>query len=89
MTRSNEDARYLCVECGGFVDHRRYKLGYKVCLECGELAAKKTRHTIVPMSKSNYVVVTDLDLLKGLNKYAQTEHTPHRKLSAGANKVRW
>ena len=66
----NEDTRYLCPQCGGFVDHRRVKLGYKLCTHCGEEAAKQRRHTIVPMAKSNYVVVTDIDLLKGLNKYA-------------------
>lgn len=66
----SEDTRYLCPECGGYVDHRRVKLGYKLCLDCGDIAAKQRRHTIVPMAKSNYVVVTDIDLLKGLNKYA-------------------
>lgn len=66
----SEDTRYLCPECGGYVDHRRVKLGYKLCLDCGDIAARKHRHTIVPMAKSNYVVVTDIDLLKGLNKYA-------------------
>ena len=66
----NEDTRYLCPQCGGFVDHRRVKLGYRLCIHCGEEAARKRRHTIVPMAKSNYVVVTDIDLLRGLNKYA-------------------
>jgi DNA-directed RNA polymerase subunit RPC12/RpoP len=68
---SNEDARYLCVECGGYIPHARYKLGYNRCLECGEVRARNTRHTIVNMAKSNYIVVTDLSLLKGLNKYAK------------------
>ena len=65
----------------------RWAIGYKTCMPCGEKASKKTRHTIVPMSKSNYVVVTDLELLKGLNKYAQTEHTPHRGLINSTNKT--
>jgi hypothetical protein len=29
--------------------------------------AKQRRHTIVPMPKSNYIVVTDRTLLVGLN----------------------
>ena len=36
-------------------------------MECGESNAKAKKHTIVPMHKSNYVVVTDLEILKGIN----------------------
>lgn len=50
----------------------RAKLGFRTCMSCGEKEAKKTRHTVVPMAKSNYVLVTDKELLKGLNKYAST-----------------
>jgi len=46
---------------------QRYRLGYKTCLTCGERAAKKVKHTIAPMPKSNYMLFTDLSLLKGLN----------------------
>ena len=63
----NEDARYLCVVCTGFIAHARYKLGYNTCLQCGEIAARRQTHCIVPMPKSNYIVVTDPELLKGLN----------------------
>ena len=58
--------------CGEDVPTQRAQLGYRTCLVCGDKAARATRHTIVPMAKSNYVVVTDLQLLKGLNKYANT-----------------
>lgn len=58
---------YQCVECGDDIEEARYKLGYKLCLFCGEKHAKSYKHTIVPMPKSNYIVVTDLELLKGLN----------------------
>ena len=64
---SYEDARYLCVECGGFVDHRRYALGYKVCLECGEYHAKQVKHTIAPLNKSNYYYISSMETLKQLN----------------------
>jgi ribosomal protein L37AE/L43A len=63
----DEDARYLCVECGGYVDHKRYKLGYKVCLDCGEYHAKQVKHTIAPINKSNYMYISDLSQLKQLN----------------------
>jgi hypothetical protein len=63
----------ICLCCyAERVPPARVRLGYKTCLSCGETAAKKTRHTIVPVAKSNYVVVTDRTLLKGLNKYANT-----------------
>ena len=57
----------LCVSCGDHVLDARYKLGYKTCLRCGESRAIQVRHCIVPMPKSNYIVVTDLALLQGLN----------------------
>ena len=56
-----------CVECGDDVSDGRYNLGYKTCLSCGEKHALNYKHTIVPMPKSNYIVVTDYELLKGLN----------------------
>jgi ribosomal protein L37AE/L43A len=45
----------------------RYALGYRTCLTCGEKHAKKVKHTVAPMPKSNYMLFTDLSLLKGLN----------------------
>ena len=64
----SEDSRYLCTACyGGYVPHARWRLGYSTCLPCGEQQAKEHKHTIVPMPKSNYIVVTDYSLLKGLN----------------------
>jgi hypothetical protein len=38
-----------------------------MCLTCGEREAVKRKHTIAPMHKSNYLVITNLDDLKGLN----------------------
>lgn len=63
----NEDARYLCVVCGGYIAHARYKLGYKTCLPCGEDAAKQVKHTIAPLNKSNYMYISDLTHLQQLN----------------------
>jgi hypothetical protein len=36
-------------------------------MPCGEAAAKQRKHTIVPMHKSNYIVVTNREDLKGIN----------------------
>jgi len=53
--------------CGEEIDPRRYILGYKFCLWCGEERAREVRHCIVPMNKSNYIPVTDASMLKQLN----------------------
>jgi len=53
--------------CGACISEGRMALGYTVCLTCGENKANEKRHTVVPMPKSNYILVTDLSLLKGLN----------------------
>jgi hypothetical protein len=36
-------------------------------MPCGEEASRHTRRTIAPMHKSNYMLITNLDDLKGLN----------------------
>jgi hypothetical protein len=37
-------------------------------VSCGEKQARQKKHCIVPMHKSNYVVVTDKDVLTGVNQ---------------------
>ncbi len=56
-----------CSKCGEVVPPLRAQLGYTLCLPCGEVTARQRRHTIAPLPKSNYMVFTDLSLLKGLN----------------------
>ena len=56
-----------CVSCAETFSAARAALGYKLCLPCGETAAKKVRHCTVPLNKSNYMLVTDRDTLKQLN----------------------
>lgn len=57
----------MCVECGESYARARRDLGYHTCVSCGEEAARKRKHCIVPMPKSNYIVVTDPEILLGLN----------------------
>jgi hypothetical protein len=52
----------------GKVPFRRWKAGYFTCLACGEEQARAVKHCIVPMHKSNYVVVSDRNLLTGVNQ---------------------
>jgi hypothetical protein len=56
-----------CQVCKVEVKQARWDLGYRTCLDCGEVDARSFKHTIVPMPKSNYIVVTDMALLRGLN----------------------
>jgi len=56
-----------CQVCMDMVKQARWDLGYRTCLVCGDKEAKQVKHTIVPMPKSNYIVVTDMALLRGLN----------------------
>lgn len=57
----------LCVTCGDTYSAARRLAGYQLCLPCGEDRARNVRHTIVPMHKSNYLLITDRDDLLGIN----------------------
>jgi predicted nucleic-acid-binding Zn-ribbon protein len=57
----------LCIKCGDHVLDARWRLGYSTCLKCGEVEARQTKHTIAPMHKSNYMVITNKLDLQGLN----------------------
>ena len=56
-------------DCGEEIKPARFALGYRVCLACGEARAKERfkSYTIAPMHKSNYMLITNLNDLKGLN----------------------
>jgi len=57
----------ICLQCGMDFDWARFKLGYKVCMVCGDKLAKGVRRCVVPLNKSNYMMVTDMNILKQLN----------------------
>jgi hypothetical protein len=58
-----------CIHCDDDIDPRRAALGYKLCLFCGEEAAREERKgwTIAPLHKSNYMLLTSKEDLKGIN----------------------
>jgi ribosomal protein L37AE/L43A len=56
-----------CEKCGEAVESRRWAAGFHLCMTCGEREARKVKHCIVPMHKSNYVVITDKRDLMGIN----------------------
>jgi hypothetical protein len=57
-----------CRFCGVLIPVGRHDLGYDTCMGCGEIRARRVKHTIVPMHKSNYIVVTDYSLLTQLTR---------------------
>lgn len=58
-----------CKLCGdGIKPPERFtKLNIALCLDCGDEVAHERKFTVVPMNKSNYMLVTDQDILKQLN----------------------
>ena len=63
LVRPNE-----CAECGDpILPPKRAELGYTTCLSCGDKQAKQVVRTVAPMHKSNYMLFTDLNDLKGIN----------------------
>ena len=58
-----------CCWCGDDIEPARWALGYRVCLFCGEEAARleRTSWCVAPMHKSNYMLITDRRDLHGLN----------------------
>lgn len=56
-------------KCGNPVHPLRVKAGYYWCMDCGENKAKQARLSwcIAPLNKSNYILITDPQDLKGLN----------------------
>lgn len=62
-----ETKLHMCWNCGDDVADKRWALGYRLCLWCGEELARERKHCIVPLNKSNYIAVTDPAMLKQLN----------------------
>ena len=64
----NEQYLPICTHCYAVrVEPHRARAIRPTCMECGEIVAKQRKHTVVPMPKSNYILVTDPSLLVGLN----------------------
>ena len=57
----------LCRSCDEQYSTERWRLGYKHCMPCGEKLSRETVRTVAPMHKSNYMLITDMNDLKGIN----------------------
>jgi ribosomal protein L37AE/L43A len=67
MKQNRVEYKNLCKKCFSHVLDARWKLGYTTCLQCGEAEAKLKKHTVAPMHKSNYTLITNRADLVGLN----------------------
>ena len=58
-----------CSRCGDEIERKRSEMGYKYCLLCGEELAIAERKSwcVAPMHKSNYMLITNMQDLRGLN----------------------
>jgi ribosomal protein L37AE/L43A len=57
----------LCKDCYTPFSVERFRLGYSVCLDCGDTAARKVVFTTAPINKSNYMLITNVTELSQLN----------------------
>jgi ribosomal protein L37AE/L43A len=65
---SNNNHKPLCRNCDEEYATARWRLGYKHCMPCGEkLSHEKSYALVAPMHKSNYMLITDTNDLKGIN----------------------
>ena len=61
-----------CADCTTPYNPARAALGIPYCMPCGEKRSEEVVRTVVPMHKSNYVLVTDLTLLPMLTRPGRT-----------------
>lgn len=59
-----------CIGCGEYYSVRRARLGYNVCLDCGDYQATEQRASwcTVPLPKQGYTLVTRKEDLLHLNQ---------------------
>lgn len=64
----NEHYLPICTCCYAVrVEPQRAKAIRPTCAACGEQLAKQVRHTIAPINKSNYMLISNRDELRQLN----------------------
>lgn len=63
--------KYACVVCHDSIAARRAALGYRTCLMCGEVSAKREQaqkaSMCIPVNKSTPTYISDITLLQQLN----------------------
>lgn len=56
-----------CKDCGDSYPDARRNLGYRTCLECGDREARSVKRAVAPISKSNYMLISNPAELAQLN----------------------
>lgn len=58
----------ICTCCYSVrVEPSRKRMARPTCMPCGEKIAKERKFTVAPLNKSNYMLFTDMEMLKQLN----------------------
>ena len=58
----------ICTCCYSVrVEPTRKRMARPTCMQCGEKIAKERKFTVAPLNKSNYMLFTDMEMLKQLN----------------------
>ena len=57
----------LCTQCYDPFSVERFRLGYDVCLACGDTRAHAVTYCTAPINKSNYMLITNVTELSQLN----------------------
>jgi transposase-like protein len=58
----------ICTCCYAVrVEPHRRNSPRPTCMTCAEKLARAVKHTVAPLNKSNYMLFTDVDMLKQLN----------------------
>jgi hypothetical protein len=60
------ESEFSCIKCGEPVNPARWEIGYNICMK-PNCAYKPPTRTVVPMHKSNYILVDNREDLKGIN----------------------
>lgn len=64
----NENYLPICTHCYGVrVEPQRRHMARPTCMACGEILARKMQHTIAPINKSSYMLISNMEELKQLN----------------------
>ena len=59
---------HRCRECGDEIATKRWALGFKHCMPCGEALAKRKKHLVeIPFSKGAYQYIHNPDDLRLVN----------------------
>lgn len=72
MTHPSCSPLPFCRSCGDDIHPQRAALGYSTCPVCGDREARRinSKRCVVPLNKSNYMLITNYTELKQLNPKA-------------------